>query len=73
MVGTIILAFQTTDRHSLRVGVDRNALWIFIIALIATFSMGFQNYLFSNAAAKLTYKVRSLSFKAILRQDGEYL
>lgn len=30
-----------------------------------------QNYLFANAAATLTYKLRTLSFRAILRQDGE--
>lgn len=72
-IGVIIQTFQIRDRHSLRVEVDRNALWIFIIALIAAISIGFQNYLFANAAARLTYKVRSLTFKAILRQDGEHL
>ena len=34
-------------------------------------SMGFQNYMFSTAAARLTAKLRSLSFRAILRQDSK--
>ena len=34
--------------------------------------IGFQNYLFASSAAKLTMKLRSLSFKAILRQDIEF-
>jgi hypothetical protein len=34
-------------------------------------SIGMQNYLFTIAAANLTSKLRSLSFKAILRQDSE--
>lgn len=43
---------------------------LFIIAILATLSIGMQNYLFSSAAARLTSKLRSLSFKAILRQDS---
>ncbi|KAF8503875.1 P-loop containing nucleoside triphosphate hydrolase protein [Gautieria morchelliformis] len=66
--GISLLAFQITDRHGLRVAVDRDALWIFIIAIVA----GCQNYLFGSAAAKVTYTVRSLSFKAIMRQDIEF-
>ncbi|KAF8503872.1 P-loop containing nucleoside triphosphate hydrolase protein [Gautieria morchelliformis] len=70
--GMTLNAFQTTDHHGLRVAVDRDALWIFLIAIVAAVSMGCQNYLFSSAAAKLTYTVRSLSFKAIIRQDIEF-
>jgi hypothetical protein len=36
------------------------------------FCIGFQNYLFSSSAAKLTRKLRSLSFRAILRQDSAF-
>ncbi|KAF6757399.1 multidrug resistance protein 1 [Ephemerocybe angulata] len=39
---------------------------------ISTVAIGFQNYLFAGAAAALTARLRSLSFKAILRQDIEY-
>lgn len=35
--------------------------------------MGFQIYFFTSSAAILTSKMRSLSFKAILRQDSESL
>jgi ATP-binding cassette subfamily B (MDR/TAP) protein 1 len=49
---------------------DLNLHRLFIIAIIATMSIGMQNYLFSSAAARLTSKLRSLSFKAILRQDS---
>jgi hypothetical protein len=42
----------------------------FVVALVAVMSVGLQNYLFSSVAASLTSKLRSLTFKAILRQDG---
>ena len=48
---------------------DRNALWFFIMAIISALAVGFQNYYFARAAATLTSRLRSLSFKAILRQD----
>ncbi|KAI8986244.1 multidrug resistance protein 1 [Trametes punicea] len=51
---------------------DRNALWFFIIALLSMVAVGFQNYLFASSAAELTSKLRSLSFRAILRQDIEF-
>jgi ATP-binding cassette subfamily B (MDR/TAP) protein 1 len=51
---------------------DRNALWMFIIAILSTFSIGFQNYLFAKAAASLTSRLRTLSFKSMLRQDIEF-
>ncbi|KAJ6585057.1 P-loop containing nucleoside triphosphate hydrolase protein [Mycena capillaripes] len=60
------------DHQARRQAGDRNALWFFIIALISTVLIGFQNYLFSASAARLTKKLRSLSFKAILRQDIEF-
>ena len=66
-----IQSFQATDPHVRRVEGDRNALYFFIIAIVATLTMGIQVYLFSKAAARLTAKLRSLSFKAILRQDSK--
>ncbi|KAF8268333.1 multidrug resistance protein 1 [Lactarius quietus] len=51
---------------------DRNALWCFIISILAMISIGSQNYLFATAASSLAGKLRSLSFRAILRQDIEY-
>ncbi|KAF8627411.1 hypothetical protein AX17_006226 [Amanita inopinata Kibby_2008] len=67
-----IQAFSEPDPHTRRVQGDRNALWLFIIAVISAFCIGFQNYLFSAAASRLTARLRSLSFKAILRQDIEF-
>ncbi len=63
--------FSLTDPHERRVQGDLNALYFFIIAIGATVTMGSQVYLFSGAAARLTAKLRSLSFKAILRQDSK--
>ncbi|KAK0232730.1 P-loop containing nucleoside triphosphate hydrolase protein [Armillaria fumosa] len=56
----------------LRHSGDRNALWFFIIAIIAALCIGMQNYFFSSSATVLMTKLKSLSFKAILRQDIEY-
>lgn len=42
----------------------------FIISVLAMISIGSQNYLFASAASSLTSKLRSLSFRAILRQDS---
>lgn len=64
--------FATPDRQVLRKEGDRNALWFFIIAIVSTGAIGLQNYSFAAAAATLSAKLRSLSFKAILRQDIEY-
>ncbi|KDQ06798.1 hypothetical protein BOTBODRAFT_140755 [Botryobasidium botryosum FD-172 SS1] len=66
--GKGIEAFQSTG-STLRHQGDRNALWFFIIAIIATICIGCQNYLFARGAASLTQKLRSLTFKAILRHD----
>jgi ATP-binding cassette, subfamily B (MDR/TAP), member 1 len=81
-----ISAFSLTSAAERRFQGDRNALWyvwfwsvqlpaytslrFFLIAIISTGAIGCQNYLFSSAAASLTARLRSLSFKAILRQDG---
>ncbi|KAJ7578557.1 P-loop containing nucleoside triphosphate hydrolase protein [Mycena floridula] len=58
--------------HERRVAGDRNALWFFLIAILSMICLGFQNYLFASSSASLTAKLRSRSFKAILRQDIEF-
>jgi ATP-binding cassette subfamily B (MDR/TAP) protein 1 len=68
-----IQTFQLQDPHQLRTQSDRNALYFFIIAIIATIAIGLQNFLFGKGAASLTNKLRQISFKAILRQDSEWL
>jgi ATP-binding cassette, subfamily B (MDR/TAP), member 1 len=64
--------FSNTNPHIRRHDGDRDALWFFVIAILSTVAVGFQNYLFASTAATLTAKLRSLSFKAILRQDIEF-
>ncbi|KAF9510493.1 hypothetical protein BS47DRAFT_1373308 [Hydnum rufescens UP504] len=67
--GGAIQGFQQTDRHQFRISGDRSGLWFFIISLCASFTIACQNYLFGHAASELTKKLRSTSFRAILRQD----
>ncbi|KII86803.1 hypothetical protein PLICRDRAFT_43464 [Plicaturopsis crispa FD-325 SS-3] len=64
-----IKGFSDSTNSERRFDGDRNALWFFIIAILSMISLGFQNYLFASAAATLTSKLRSLSFRAMLRQD----
>ncbi|KAG2070640.1 P-loop containing nucleoside triphosphate hydrolase protein [Suillus decipiens] len=70
--GRAISGFSATTASERRTQGDQNALWFFILAIVSAICTGFQNYLFSSAAAVLTAKLRSLSFKAILRQDIEF-
>ncbi|TCD66039.1 GTPase-activating protein [Steccherinum ochraceum] len=70
--GKGVTGFGDLDQHTRRRDGDRNALWLFIISLIAFMTIGTQNYLFGASAAELTAKLKSLSFRAILRQDVEY-
>ncbi|KAG7091765.1 hypothetical protein E1B28_008167 [Marasmius oreades] len=67
-----INAFTNQDPHELRFQGDRNALWFFVIAIGGGLCIGTQNYNFTAAAATLSYKIRTLSFKSILRQDIEF-
>ena len=43
---------------------------MFIIAIGATIAAGIQFYTFSSATANLTSKLRTISFKSMLRQDS---
>ena len=63
--------FSLADPHQRRVQGDRNALWFFIIAVVSSLALGVQSHVFSSAASRLVAKLRTLSFKAILRQDGK--
>ncbi|KAI4527252.1 ste6-like protein [Schizophyllum commune Loenen D] len=64
--------FSLTDWHAKRHAGDRNALWFFLIALVSMVCIGVQNYSFAASASKLSARLRSLSFKSILRQDIEF-
>ena len=70
MFGKAVNGFSDIDPHQRRHDGDRNALYFFIIALVSTLTIGVQNYMFGATSASLSAKLRSLSFKAILRQDG---
>jgi ATP-binding cassette subfamily B (MDR/TAP) protein 1 len=70
--GLAISGFSATTNAERSYEGDRNALWFFILAILCGLFMGFQNYYFASAAAVLTAKLRSMTFKAILRQDIEY-
>lgn len=64
--------FADLDPHQRRLSGDRSALYFFVIAILSTIAIGLQNYMFANAAATLTAKLRAISFRAILRQDSEF-
>ncbi|KAG2346722.1 P-loop containing nucleoside triphosphate hydrolase protein [Suillus weaverae] len=70
--GGAISGFSATTSSERRYQGDRNALWFFILAILYGLCIGLQNYFFASSAAVLTAKLRSMSFKAILRQDIEY-
>lgn len=72
----LVIAMPSGKTHSSRiVNVVLTAAFyrLFIIAILATIAIAHQNYFFSRAAAGLTQKLRSLSFRAILRQDSKCL
>ncbi|KAJ8580470.1 P-loop containing nucleoside triphosphate hydrolase protein [Rhizopogon salebrosus TDB-379] len=70
--GLAISGFSSTTNSQRSYEGNRNALWFFLIAILYGVCFGLQNYFFASSAAVLTAKLRSLSFKAILRQDIEY-
>lgn len=65
-------AFSSLDPQQRRHDGDRVALWFFLVAIISVILGTVQNYMFASTAATLTAKLRSLSFRAILRQDSEF-
>ncbi|OAX42868.1 P-loop containing nucleoside triphosphate hydrolase protein [Rhizopogon vinicolor AM-OR11-026] len=70
--GQAIAGFSAPTNAQRRSEGDRNALWFFIIAILSAITIGLQNFYYASCAAILTAKIRSLCFKAILRQDIEY-
>ena len=68
-----VTSFQNaSDHNKVRHDGNRNALWLFVIAIVSMCLIGLQNYTFAAAAAHLTRKLKSQSFKSILRQDIAY-
>ena len=64
--------FSLDDPHARRNAGDRNALWLFIIAILAVLAISVQNWMFNHAASKLSAVLRTGLFKAILSQDIEF-
>ncbi|CAA7267669.1 unnamed protein product [Cyclocybe aegerita] len=62
-------AFENSDRQILRTAGSQNALWLFLIAICSTLSLAIHNVLFGRAAMILVARLRSLSFKALLRRN----
>lgn len=70
--GQAITGFSAPTNAQRRYDGDRNALWFFIIAILSALSIGLQNFYFASSAAILTARLRSICFRAILRQDVEF-
>ncbi|EGN96419.1 hypothetical protein SERLA73DRAFT_170797 [Serpula lacrymans var. lacrymans S7.3] len=61
--------YQNTGSPDFRTQGDRNALWLFIIAICSTLSLAMHNVLFGKGAAILTTKLRLLAFQGLLHQE----
>ncbi|KAI6166711.1 P-loop containing nucleoside triphosphate hydrolase protein [Pisolithus thermaeus] len=70
--GKAISGFSQRDPSARHHDGNVNALWSFIISLLAAIVTGIQNYGFNVAASELTTKLRTLTFHAILRQDIKF-
>ncbi|KIO31568.1 hypothetical protein M407DRAFT_219400 [Tulasnella calospora MUT 4182] len=67
--GKALETFSLTDRHAVRVGGDRNALWMFIVAIGASLTTAAGWSCFGRASSGLQQKLRSSIFRAMLRQN----
>lgn len=67
-----ITGFSLETTQERRHAGDRNALWLFVIAILSALFIGIQNWMFNNAAARLSAVLRNKSFEAILSQDIEF-
>jgi ATP-binding cassette subfamily B (MDR/TAP) protein 1 len=64
--------FSLQDPHARRQAGDRNALWLFVIAVLAGLAISVEHWMFNHAAAQLSSVLRTKSFRAILSQDIEF-
>ena len=64
--------FSLPDPAERRHAGDRNALWLFLITILSSLAIAIQNWMYNNAAARLSAVLRDRSFKAILSQDIEF-
>ena len=64
--------FSLQDPHERRHAGDRNALWLFIISVLSAVAIGIQNWMYNDAASRLSAVLRERSFRSILSQDIEF-
>ena len=64
--------FSLQDPHARRHAGDRNALWFFLISVLSALAIAVQNWMFNNAATRLSAVLRDRSFRAIISQDIEF-
>jgi hypothetical protein len=65
-----VFSYDPVDRRGeLRSGGDRQALYCFIIAIVATGGIIIQNYYFGTTSEYLQRTLRVRTFGSILRQD----
>lgn len=67
--GKAINTFSDLDPEQLKAGSRRNALWYFIIAILAAIFIVVQQLTLIRSAETLVGKIRKLYFKSMLRQD----
>ncbi|KAI5988980.1 P-loop containing nucleoside triphosphate hydrolase protein [Pisolithus albus] len=70
--GEAISGFSQPDPTARHHDGNMNALWAFIVSLLAGVVTAIQNYCFNVAASELTTRLRTLTFHAILRQDIQF-
>ena len=64
--------FSQQDPIARRHAGDRNALWLFLIAILSSLAICVQNGMYNRAASQLCAVLRIQSFKAIVSQDIEF-
>ncbi|KAL7417152.1 ste6-like protein [Mrakia frigida] len=69
LYGTALNGFSLSSDEQIRWHSYRSGLWFFVMAILAAICIAIQNHCLIRASEALTGKLRSLSFKAILRSD----
>ncbi|CDZ97501.1 p-loop containing nucleoside triphosphate hydrolase protein [Phaffia rhodozyma] len=69
LYGQALNNFSADSNKKIRDTSYRTALWFFIMAILSGIIIAAQNYTLVHASEGLTGKIRSMSFKAILRSD----
>lgn len=66
----VLKAFQSADPDTVRSKANFMALMFFLLAIGAFICFGGQILFFSLIGEKLTFRLRSMSFRAIMKKDG---